>query len=203
MLPMNGSQIATSPLVIAAESLEKGLGALDQLATQLERFSISSEKTLQRSASMLLEAGRLHEELAAGLAGLSVAIGAMQQRQEALLTRVLAETRRVESRSTEYRELMRRFAALGERARDVNGPVGDVVARKDAGASPEGLLEALASVEELALGVARDAESVASSARTGDWPQVATDAHALRQTMEAARNKLTLARREIAARASS
>jgi hypothetical protein len=189
--------------VTAAEALEKGLGALDQLATQLERLSISSEKTLQRSATMLLEAGRLHEQLAGGLAALSVAIGAMQERQEALLARVLVETRRVESRSTEYNDLMRRFAALGERAREVNGPVGDVVARKDAGAGPDGLLEALASVEELASSVAKDAESVATSARTGNWPQLATDAHALRQTMEAARNKLTVARREIATRASS
>ena len=83
------------------------------------------------------------------------------------------------------------------------GPSATVVAQNEAGASPEGLLEALARVDELASSVARDAESVATSARSGDWPELARDAQALRQTMEAARNKLMLARRQVASRALS
>jgi hypothetical protein len=200
---MTTSPKTQSPLVAAAEALEDGLGALEQLATRLERSSISSEKTLRRSGTMLAEAGRLHEQLATGLAGLGAAIIAMQQRQEELLARVLVETQRVESRNAEYQDLMRQFAAIVERTRDVNGPVGEVVAQKEAGASPEGLLDALGNVDQLAAGVARDAESLATSARAGDWPEVARDAQALRQTVESARNKLMLARREIEARAPS
>jgi hypothetical protein len=200
---MAHSRDASSPLVVAAETLEEELGALDQLATRLERSSISSEKTLQRSATLLQEAGHIHERLGASVVGLGAAITSMQARQQVLLERVLVETRRLESRNKEYQELMQRFAALGERAREVNGPVGEVVAQKGTRANPEALLEALGKIEQLASSVAADAESVVSSARSGDWPEVARGAQALKQTMEAAVNKLVLAKREIAAHAAS
>ena len=191
------------PLLAAAQTFEDELAALEDLATQLERAPISSEKTLHRSGALLERAGELHDRLGGCLARLVAAIQTTQGRQQAALDRVLVETRRVEARSNEYRELMERFAALGVRAREINGPISAVVAQKEAGVTPEALLEALAVVEQLTLTVIADAESVLNAARAGNWPDVARDAQALHQSMLAARNKLSLARRDVAGRAVS
>jgi len=190
-------------LVAAAQAFEDELDALDALVTQLERASITSEKTLQRSGLLLEEASRAHERLGACLASLVGAINTIQQRQQVALDRVLEETRRVEGRSHELRAIMEQFAALGARARDVNGPVNAVVAQKESGAPPEALLESLGSVEQLIAGVVTDADGVVTVARAGNWPDVARDAQSLRQSMHAALNRLSLARREVAGRAPS
>jgi hypothetical protein len=192
-----------STLVAAAQTFDLELRALEDLATQLEKNPISSEKTLQRSGALLEEAGRLHAQLGESLGGLVAAIETTRARQQAALDRVLEETRRVEARSHEYRELMARFAALGTRAREINGPVSAVVSQKEAGLTAEALVEALRVVEELTLAVVTDADAVVTDARAGNWPDVARDAQALRQSMQAALNTLTLATRDAAGRAPS
>ena len=58
-------------------------------------------------------------------------------------------------------------------------------------------------MEELTDGALVDAEPVAEATKAGGWAEIMRDALALRQSMEAARNKLLLARLGIAARAPS
>jgi hypothetical protein len=200
---MTNLKSAPSPLLAAAQMFDSELAHLEDLATQLERAPISSEKTLLRSGALLDEAGKTHERLGGCLTSLVAAIETTRVRQQAALDRVLEETRRVQARNNEYRELMLRFAALGARAREANGPVSEVVARKDAGASPDDLLTALSLVETLTQGVLNDADLVVQTAKEGNWPEIARDAHALRQSMHAARNKIVLVGRDVASRATS
>ena len=204
MIPgMTATKTAPSALLSSAQAFEEELRHLEDLATQLERGSLSSEKALSRAGTMLSEAGTIHERLGGTLAKLIAAVEGTGVRQHAALERVLAESQRVKTRHDEYRALMERFAALGLRAKEVNGPVAAVSAQKEAGASPDDLLHALNVVEELTDGVVQDAEAVAQAAKDGDWPEVARDAHALRQSMQSARNKVSLARRDVAGRATS
>jgi hypothetical protein len=200
---MAASKPVLSPLVSVAQTFEDELQHVEDLATQLERSSISSEKSLLRAGALLDDAGRTHDKLGTCLGELVAAIETTRGRQQAALERVLAETRRVQARNQEYRELMARFSALGARAREVNVPVSSVIARKDAGATPDDLLEALGVVEQLTEAIVADAEGVVQAAKDGDWPEVARDAQALRQSMHAARNKVSLARRDVAGRATS
>ena len=200
---MTAPKPVPASLVSAAQTFEDELRHLEDLALQLERAPISSQKTLQRSGTLLEDAGRTHERLGECLAALIAAVETTRARQQTALDRVLAETRRVQTRNQQYRELMDRFAALGARANEANGPVTSIVAQKDAGATAEDLLQALALVESLTEGVVADAEAVEQSAREGDWPDIAREAQALRQSMHAARNKVSLARRGVAGRAPS
>lgn len=191
------------PLVAAAQALEDELRHVEDLANQLERASITSEKTLQRSGALLGEAGQMHDRLAECLAALVASVETTRARQQSAFERVLVETQRVQTKNEEYRALMARFVALGARAKEVNGPVAEVMVQNESGASADDLLGALARVEQLTEEVIRDADAVAQTAKDSNWPEVARDAHSLRQSMLAARNKLSLARRSVAVRATS
>jgi chromosome segregation ATPase len=200
---MNTAKPAPSPLVAAAQAFEDDLTSLEEVARELERASLTSHKTLQRAGRMLGDTAELQERLVGRLAELVRAIDATRGRQDDALQRILAESQRVKARNDEFRSIMERFGALGERAKEVSGPVAAITAQKDAGASPAELLASLDVVSKLSDELATEAAEVGKLATAGDWPELARDVDALRQSMLAARNKVTLAQRQVASRAPS
>jgi hypothetical protein len=191
------------PLVAAAQRFEEELSRLEELASQLEKNTISSEKSLQRSGALLAQASEKHEVLAGCLGALVEGINVTRKRQEDALGRVLAATRKVEQRNGDYGEVMTRFAALGAKSKEVQGPLDAVSTLCEGDATPDALLEALGVVEARVAEVVAEADAVVSAAKEGGWPDVARDADALRQSMHAARNKLLGVRRDVASRARS
>jgi hypothetical protein len=145
----------------------------------------------------------MHEQLGARLGDLVRAIETTRLRQQAGLDRILVETKRVDERGRSFREIMDRFSALGARAHEVQDPVQAVLAKQAAGATPESLVQEFAQLDELTATVVAEADAVVEAARAGDWTEVARDAQALRQSLQSARNRLSLARKEVAARAPS
>jgi hypothetical protein len=99
--------------------------------------------------------------------------------------------------------LLEQFASLGERAKDVIEPVARILEQKASGAVPADLLAPLEEVKQRMNAVLEDAAQIVEKAEAQGWPDVARDAKALRQQVQAALNKVTLAQKNVAARSPS
>jgi hypothetical protein len=109
----------------------------------------------------------------------------------------------LEGRAASFDGLMNRFAALGESARGVNELTTGLSARKNEGAPESELLDGLRVLDEHMLKVVVDAEALAQDAAADGWPEISRQADSVRQQVRAAKNKLALAHRTVAARAPS
>jgi hypothetical protein len=126
-----------------------------------------------------------------------------RDRQHACMAEARTSADRVRARAAEFATLLEQFAALGARACDVNEPVSRVIAQKAQGAPAADLLAPLEDVKARMTAVIDDAAQIAEKAHAQGWPDIAREAEALRQQVHAARNKVTLAQKNVAAQAPS
>jgi len=192
-----------SSLVLAAAALDEELRRYDSLADESKRARIDSGKTLERAVRIVQESTARNETVQDKLRELVAQIEEARTRQVDSLNVLLDAARRAQARSEQYDALMKRFAALGESAREVNTLAGAADAKRQAGA-PEGeLLEGLGSLETQMSAVVDEAEALAAVADEQDWADLKRQADAARQQLLAVKNKLVAARRAVAMRAPS
>jgi hypothetical protein len=201
-----GSRTTKSPqgiLTTAAAAFEEELGRYEELCQALTGTPLDSQKGLQRSKGIMQECAETEQRLAERLNALLGAMRLSQTRQQKTMEETLAAARKVQERVAEFATLMERFAALGLRAKDVNDPVTDVLSRKASGALAGDLLGGLKDVAGRMGVIAEEAESTAKDARAAGWVDIAREADALRQQVQAARNRVLLAQEKVAAQAPS
>jgi len=198
---MSQSQkMAGRSLSEAAASFERELERFEQLASGLGQQGVTSEKTLQRARMALESCAECERALAAKLGAFVEAMQAFQQRQQRCMSSVLESAHRIEGRHKARQALLERVAELGRRAGDVTvpmeqlGQVGDDAAR---------LLGSMKDIGEELDSVIAEAGVVAGAAESDEWLDIARDVEALKQRLQAARNKLLLTQRRVAARAPS
>lgn len=193
----------TSPLVLAAAAVDQELREYDDLARDAKRIGLDGEKALARAARALEEATTRQPRIQEKLRALVDEIEQARVRQQQSLETLVAVSQALAARAAQFEALMKRFAALGESAKNVNLLTGQLSARRSDGA-PEGeLLDGLRELDGKMGSVVEEADALAREAEQDGWPEIARQADTVRQQVRAARNKLALAQRAVAARAPS
>ena len=163
-----------SPLVAAAERLERALGAHDRAAHALVRQKLDSRKNLGKAADLLNEVASADEALSAEVASLVAAIAAARDRQQALAAEVHARAQEVLARTEALAPLLGAFEELAAEVRQLGES-------PDGGEQPSSdMLEAmLARVSELG----DRAQAFAAMAQEKDFADLAGEGHALREQL--------------------
>lgn len=190
------------PLAAAATALENELRRYEETSAELERITLTSEKTLQRARKVLEECAAHQEKLATLLPEFAQAMQAAQAKQQECMEATARGTMRIKERFEDRMALLERVAALGQKAQDINGPVAAVVDGTGE-RTPAELLKTLEEVGARTEAVIAEAASVHEAAEGADWQDIARDTDALKQQLQSARNKLLVAQRSVAARAPS
>jgi hypothetical protein len=126
-----------------------------------------------------------------------------QGRVQTSMEETLELSRQIGARAAERGKLVERFAALGQRTREINGPVAAVVTKHQEGAQPGELLAAVSEILSIADGLVSESDSIAKDSKAAKWVDIAREADALRQQVLAARNKLLVLQRSLSERAPS
>jgi hypothetical protein len=192
---------SSSPLIEAVSAFDAELERFARAASSACRRPLDSKRDLEKAAAAVAEAaaaeGGLQERAQALLAALQAAQGEQQTRAEALRVRA----REIRDRVTVYEGLALRYHELGgdgaqlaEAAQKLN-----LTTRASEGVASAELLVGLDELERRVSEVRATAHALAADARAATFDDVASDAHAVEQTLSALRNKLLLARRAAAA----
>jgi hypothetical protein len=163
----------TSPLVAAAERLERALAAHDRAAHALVRQKLDSRKNLGKAADLLNEVASADEALSTEVAAMVGAIGAARDRQQALAAQVHARAQEVLTRTEALAPLLGAFEQLAAEVRRLGDSAGDGERNIDS------LDEVLAQVSELG----DRAQAFAAMAQEKDFADLAGEGHALREQL--------------------
>lgn len=190
---------ARSDLVTAAEALDRELRTFEGLAEAVRKHPLSSQKNLERMAATLKEVTESDDRLSAGIQALLAAINHARERQEAQARAVHARALELQQRTEELGALQQRYAALGVSAGELNALMQQIAARKsETGASDADLAAGLGELIEKLGQIAGEAKHLTETARERDFVDVMQQADALRQQLQAARNKLAQLQKSLA-----
>lgn len=197
---MTSSKTLEGPLAKAAAALEAELARYERNVADARELEIGSEKDLHRSKAALEACAEAEQRMREHLDVFASAMRDMQRRQEACVAGTLEEARRIEARVQDRAALLERFGGLGERAREVDAPVQEILRRRAEGAADHELLGALSEVVTRTEAVLSDAGAVAEAAEARGWEDIAAQARALRDELATAKAKVEGAHRDISAR---
>jgi hypothetical protein len=192
-----------SPLVSAATELDAELSAFAELAEEAKRHTLDSEKALSRAARALTSSVDHQARIETKLRALVVTIESARERQQETVKLLVEVARDLEARTKSRDALLGRFAALGTSATHVNQLTVELAKRKSEGAADVEVLERLSEIQLQMAGVAAEADALLTAAQQDGWPEIARQADSVKQQVHAAKNKLALAHRDLAARAPS
>jgi hypothetical protein len=185
----------------AAQNLEQELGRFEQLLIELGR-PVNSDKALHRARQHLEACSQCEARLAENLHAFAAAMRSMQARQQRCMEVVRTSAEHIQARHQERTALLERVANLGNRAREVSEPLTTVSEESWSNESPE-LLASMKEVGTRLEAVIDEADAVGASAAEADWTDIARDAQALKQQLQAVRNRVLLGQRKLASRAPS
>lgn len=189
-------------LVLAAEGVEEELRRFEALADTVVRTPLDSEKNLERASKALREVAESDERLVAQLQKLVAAVGGVRDRQQEHARGVNARAEELQARTQAFQGLLQRYAGLGRSAAELNAVVQDIAARKAKATTSEdnrALAGSLDQLLERMVGVADEAQGLATSANEADFTDIARQADSLRQQLLSARNKMSLLQKGLAA----
>jgi chromosome segregation ATPase len=181
-----------SELVRAAAALEQDLRRLEELSAAVRKIRLHNEKSITRAARELNEALEQPERLAGGLKLLAEAMAHLQERQEAALNPLSVRAAEIQARAAKLNEYVQHFAALGAQAADASKLLQTAQGATDA-LPDEERSQTLAEVDQQLSSIVEGARALAESARTDDLPDFARDADALKQRIQALRERLKAA----------
>jgi DNA repair exonuclease SbcCD ATPase subunit len=189
-----------SALLAAAEAFDAELARFGRLAEGAGKGALESQRDLERAAELLREAAESEESLAARAQALMAALGRARDRQQTQAETVRRRADEIQGRTTVLADLLQRYEALGETAKELNG-LGQRLAESQRAAADSpgdptwrsGLKELYDRMTDLAAGV----EELMNAARAAIFPDIARQAEGLRQQLLAARNKVNLLRTSI------
>ncbi len=191
------------PLVTEAIALVHELASYSALTDEVSRIAVNSEKSLARASRAVQEASACQERILQHVGALSAAMAETRERQQRDLERMAEAVQRVHARASTFQALITRYGALAEMARSANERASEISARKAAGESVDALRPAVDDLVGRAAEIITGAGELAEAAREGEFDDLTRAVDGLKQQMESARNRITLAQRTLAERASS
>ena len=181
-------------LTLASAALEKELARSAELARAARKIPLNSEKNIERASRALTEAAKSHEQAGQYVFALVAAVARARQLQEATASEIHAQATEVQRRIAQLGVLARRFAELGKEANAIGSMVQEAInaRRESKGTAGPGAAPLLEEVHARMARVLEGATELTLAAKTDGLVDVARDADAIRQQVQAARNKLTL-----------
>ncbi len=176
---MSSRDPAPAEIVTAAQALEEGLAELEAASRAASKARLDSEKSITRATRELQEALALPERLALGLSALGAAMERMQARQQAALVDLARHATTIQERVKKLEEHMRAYAALGQAASEATALL-----------QSEGDRALIVESAKVRLStLVDDARALYDAARADDFPEIAREADALKQSMSALRRR--------------
>ena len=177
-----------SPLVEAAAAFDAELATYNRVGELFLKTPLSSVKHLERANGALAELAGCEERLQAAGQALVKALASARDQQETLAKEVVAHVPAVQQRNTRLQELMTELAAVAGEVGSLNTIIQGKAGNGDATAQPTAA-DAL-DVSDRVLKLSERAEKLAADARTAEYEELATQAHALYQRLQAVGKKL-------------
>lgn len=190
----------SSELVRAAQGIEQELQHLEELARSVRKMRLHTDKSIARAAKELEEALTQQETLAQALGAFGEAITQMQARQQAAVDTLRTRAIEIQERAVRMTEHMQSFANLGARTAEVARVLQDSSDQGDG--EPERSVEVVAKLVEAEKGLvalADEAKALATIAEAEDFSDIAREADAMKQRVQATQNRLEALIRERAA----
>ena len=187
---MAKSKDQAQDLMRCAEVVERELRRLEELSRNARNIKLSSEKNIARAARGLQQAMEQQERLAEELRALGQAMLGMQARQEAAVVPLQARATEVQSRMARHSEHMQRFGALADKAK---GAIAALLELSSSGADVQGAEGAalMISADERVRELIDETRAMAEAARADEFPEIASEAHALEQRVRSMRERLS------------
>jgi chromosome segregation ATPase len=181
-----------SELTSAAEALDAELRKFEALSESIQKTPFNSEKNLGHASRTLTEIAQVGEALQARLGSVVAALANFRQKQQAHAEAVQKRAHELEERGKVLGGLLAEYGALGENVRELNVQLQSLKSPKDNGGAQFQNLEP--RVNQLV----EAAQKLFEQAETLGFTDIAHQAAALRQQLQAIRNKLNLLRQRLA-----
>jgi DNA repair exonuclease SbcCD ATPase subunit len=187
--------IEPSELVNVAATIDDDVRRLEELSTGNRKIELNSEKNIARAAQELQRALEHQQRLAEGLRGLGEAMVRLQVRQQAALDALGARAAQIQQRMARLSEHMQRFGELGAQAAEVSAMLQALPSLQpgaDSANTGKTAAEAtvLIEVDERFTALVDGAKALAELAHDEDFVDVARQADALKQKVQAMRGRL-------------
>ena len=173
------SKSQRTPLVEAAAGFDEELATYARLGELFLKTPLTSLRHLERANQTLQELADSEQRLAACGQRLSQALGEARMRQEGLSEQIVAYAPALRARNEQLQALTARMAQLGSDVAAINART----STRDAG-----------DVSAAVLALSQRAEELAGAARGVEFEELAAQAHALFQRLEAIAQKLVSSR---------
>ena len=175
-----------SDLSAAAAALEAELARFEDLSNTLHKIPLNSGKNLDRAAKATLEATESQERVGARVGALVQAVAQLRDRQEATANGLHARVTEIQETTERFGSLLQRLAALGDEARSINELIGE-----DRGQ------DVLNQVHARMSAVLETARKLTADADAADMQDISRQGEALRQQLQATKNKLSLLQKRL------
>jgi hypothetical protein len=179
------SKDAPSDLSAASEALEAELARFEELANTLKKIPLNSGKNLDRAAKATAEVTDSQERVGARVGALVQAVSRVRERQEGTAASLHVRVNEIQEKTLVFGKLLERLSALGDEARAINELIGT--------AGP-GVIDA---VQTRMSGVLDTAQKLTTDAGAEDLEDISRQGEALRQQIQATKNKLSLLQKRV------
>ena len=180
----------TSALTEAAAAFDSELSSYTRLGELFLKTPLSSVKHLERANSTLADIAACEERLQAAGQALVQALAGARDSQEQLAQQVVAHVPSVQARNQRLQELMAELAGVAGEVGGLNTLISAKGGNGDTTTTPTAADARDVSATVLALSMR--AEALANTARDAEFEELATQAHALHQRLQAIGKKLAL-----------
>jgi hypothetical protein len=174
-------------LADAASSFDSELAAYTRLGELFVAAPVGSVKQLERANTTLGEIAACEERLQAAGQRLVQALAAARSRQEQLARDVVERVPVVQSRNQQLKQLMTELAAV---ATDVGGLNAAIIGRDNGDATRQPTADTARDISAMLIALSERAGQLATAARDAEFEELATQAHALDQRLQAIGKKL-------------
>jgi hypothetical protein len=174
-------------LAEAAASFDHELAAYTRLGELFVGAPVASVKQLERANTTLGEIAACEERLQAAGQRLAAALGAARAHQEQLARDVVARVPVVQDRNRQLQALMADLAGVATQVGALNTAIGQ---RDNGDASQPTTADAARDISTTLLALSERASELSTAARDAEFEELATQAHALYQRLQAIGKKL-------------
>ena len=182
------AKVESTPLVEAAAEFDTELSSYGRLGELFLKAPLASVKHLERANQLLGEIAGCEERLQLAGQKLVKALASARDEQEQLAKNVVAHVPAIQQRNTRLQELMGELTGLAGEVGGLNALIQSKAENGDASASPTA--KDARDVSETVLGLSTRAEQLAAVAREAEFEELAMQAHALHQRLQAIGKKL-------------
>jgi uncharacterized protein YukE len=190
-----------SPLVQAVRAFDDELERFARAATSACRRNLESKRELEKAVESVREAAEAEATMQQRAQELLQALKAAEADQQTRAEALRARTVEIQARFDAYEQFAGRYRKLGEDGAQLVEQAQKLRLDTSPGSVQPGKAEVLLGLSDLEKKVAELRETarlLAADAHTGKFEDIATEAHAVEQTLSALRNKLLLAQRAAA-----